>query len=136
MKNLAYIAQPFSHPDPDVRKKRGQWAEEISATLMAMQIPAFVPIAHSWRGDMLLESWVAKNPDMEYFMQVDLPIIEHCCKVLAVIMMPGWTESKGVVREIQTAANQGIPIIHIPFEFDLKGDASLDLEPLKKAMAA
>jgi hypothetical protein len=69
----------------------------------------FSPIAHSHRiSDFLPEG---RRLDHEFWMEQDLRILGSC-GLLVVLMLDGWSVSRGVAREIAHAREHGIPIIY------------------------
>jgi hypothetical protein len=94
--SLIYLAQPFSHPDRAVRRKRYEAAVYTFAYYTREGLAAFSPIAHSYDAaenynlDTGYEQWRKVSEEI-------LPV----CNRFIVLMLHGWRESKGVVEETE-----------------------------------
>lgn len=102
---LIYCASPYSHPDPEVRLARYWAAVTKAAELMKAGENIFSPIAHTHEIGLILGDSV----DHSFWMAQDKEILRRCDKLL-VLMLPGWSESKGVAEEIEFARSIGIPV--------------------------
>jgi hypothetical protein len=103
---IAYIACPYSHSDPLVRQMRFTQVSRVAARLMLKGEVVFSPISHSHP----IEQYGMDEPQgYDFWMDQDLPILRKCSK-LYVMMLPGWSQSKGVAKEIDTAIECDIPI--------------------------
>jgi len=107
---ITYLASPYSHSDPDVVRDREAQAANTAAELMLDGHVVFSPIAHSHRISDFLPDDMRLNH--EFWMEQDLRILESC-GLLAVLMIDGWSGSKGVAREIAHAKERGIPIVYL-----------------------
>lgn len=105
--SLVYLASPYTSTDPKVRAARVEAACRHTAALLEEGHPVFSPVAHS-HGicDYLKDD---RRLDPEFWMLQDLAVLEHCTKVV-VLMLPGWDQSRGVGREIAEAAHRGIEV--------------------------
>src|SRR5574343_1954935 len=106
---LTYLASPYSHPDPAVRERRFEEVCRVASELMERGEAVFCPIAPSHA----IHVRRALPETYEFWMAMDLPILQHCSKV-KVLMLDGWQTSKGVTREIQAAQAMGIPVEFLP----------------------
>ncbi|OGT57538.1 MAG: hypothetical protein A3E01_08350 [Gammaproteobacteria bacterium RIFCSPHIGHO2_12_FULL_63_22] len=105
---LTYLAAPYSHQDPEVRRMR-YWSSVMKAAeMMKSGECVFSPIAHTHEIGLMMGD--AVNHD--FWMQQDREILKHCEK-LAVLMLPGWMESSGVSEEISVARAIGIPVEYV-----------------------
>lgn len=104
-----YIASPYSHPDPEVRLARYWAAVKKAAEMMKAGHRVFSPIAHTHEIGLVLGDAV----NHAFWMDQDKAILRHCDK-LVVLMLPGWSESKGVAEEVEFARTLGIPIEYEP----------------------
>lgn len=106
-KPIAYIGMPYSHPDPLVMEDRYVISNEVTAFLFnnAPFLAPFAPISYTHRFGHRVDKdydWVA-NLDINYL---------RISKILIVITIDGWKESKGLQEEIQFAKENNIPIVY------------------------
>ena len=106
--SFTYLASPYTHADPAVREGRFRAACLVASKMMLVGEVTFSPIAHSH--PIEVESGVVS--DGEFWKRQDEPYLMACTK-LAVLMIPGWKESRGVQHEIDVATKRGIPIEYI-----------------------
>lgn len=106
MKKLVYLACPFRHPDPEMRKKRCAVAHTMAAQLSA-EYYVFSPLTHN-------EILVSLAPELprEHWIEFDLRILKTCDKLL-ILTLDGWETSWGVQKEIAFAKENNIPIEEI-----------------------
>ncbi len=106
---IVYLASPYTHASPLVREQRFLSACRVAARLMSQGHAVFSPIAHSHpiavHGDL-------DAVDHEFWMRQDIALLRKCDKVI-VLRLPGWTESKGVLRELALAAQLNIPVEYV-----------------------
>ena len=105
MKPLCYLASCYSHADPEVRLTRYLAAVKKAAELMKAGNNVFSPIAHTHEIGLILGDSV----DHDFWLAQDKAILRHCDKLI-VLLLPGWSESKGVAEEIEFARTIGIPV--------------------------
>ncbi len=105
---LIYLACPFRHADPFVRRKRCAAAHYVAAQLFLKGMHVFSPLTHN---EILIDIIQDKVPG-EHWMQFDLTLLAQC-KKLYVLKMDGWEKSKGVAREMAFAHANGIQIQEI-----------------------
>jgi nucleoside 2-deoxyribosyltransferase len=107
--SLIYLASPYSHPDPIVREERFKAVCRKSAELLTNGKNVFSPIAHSHPiqvyGDLPKADW-------EFWRAFDFEILAKC-DVLYVLKLPGWSESRGVLAEIEEAARCRINVLFL-----------------------
>lgn len=102
-----YVCSPYSHSDPRVREQRYEAACQATATLLLAGVTAFSPVVHS---HPLTRHGLPG--DWEFWQGHDRVHLE-ACKGVAVLMLDGWRESKGVQAEIAMARRMGKPVIFI-----------------------
>ena len=112
---LVYVASPFSHRYRRVRAARAKAALNALVWFMENDIPAFVPIAHSYQADKVYRA------SHEYWMAIDVPILTVAAGALVVLQMPEWDKSRGVNEEIVLAMGAGLKTFHIPCPIDCTG---------------
>lgn len=117
MSELVYLASPYSHPDPAVREARFRAACAAAAHLMRAGVLVFSPIAHTHPiacAGGLPTGW-------EFWERYDRAVLAACGE-LAVLKLPGWTESKGIRAEIVIARELGSPVRYVePADVGLAG---------------
>lgn len=133
-RKLIYLASPYSHPDPNERKRRYDLACLAASHLMAgckikgEKFAVFCPIAHSYGIEPLL-----KESSHKFWMDQDIPILSRS-DVLVVLQIDGWEHSRGVKEEIFYARLNGIPVefCHlVAMNEDDKGDVFTGLHCTK-----
>lgn len=102
---FAYLASPYTDPDPAVREQRFQAAARAAAKLMTAGKIVFCPIAHSHPIDLFFSA----PKDGEFWKRQDAPYLEACSEMY-VLRIDGWEQSKGMLHEMQRAAERGIPV--------------------------
>lgn len=110
MTDLVYLACPYSHDDPFVRRERFEYASRAAAELMAAGLLVFSPISHT---HPIAEHGLPKGWD--FWEKYDRAIL-GVCKAMIVLMLEGWRESVGVQAEIQIMRDAGKPIHFIYFD--------------------
>jgi hypothetical protein len=107
-KQIVYLAVPYSNSDEKVREERFLKVNKVAARLLKEGITVFSPISHSHplalAGDL--------PTDFDFWLQFDKTFLSHS-KKLIVLMLDGWTTSKGVAGEIKIAQELGLPIEYI-----------------------
>lgn len=107
MSGYAYMAAPYSSPEPNEVEDRYRACMKKQAELVLAGECVFSPIGHSH----YLEVVTGKQPH-EFWMGLDRPLLRHASK-LYVLMLPGWQYSRGVKEEMDIAAACGIPIEYL-----------------------
>lgn len=109
---FVYLASPFTAPaslEPPARDalevSRAGLAAEVAATLMRQGFTVFSPIAHSFA----IERRLNARQSHDFWMKQDLPILSRAAS-LFVLLLDGWSASKGVREEIRFARKRGIPV--------------------------
>ena len=95
MKPLVYLASPYTDDDPEVMEHRFNAVTKYAATLMRRGIFVFSPISHTHP--------IAKYGlplGWEYWKELDTTMLSKCDSMI-VLMLPGYSESKGVTAEIK-----------------------------------
>jgi hypothetical protein len=101
---LAYLACPYSDPDPQVKMKRHALANRVAYELLSQGVLVFSPLTYSVPLQQLgsHRGWVS-------WKKFDLEIISRCDRMI-VLKLPGWESSKGVMEEITYAQEIGLPV--------------------------
>lgn len=104
-RSIVYLAVPYSHPDPAVRRQRFEQVNVVAGRLMRDGVHVFSPISHTHP--------IAEACDLpkgfDFWRHYDMAFLLTCCKVI-VLMLDGWRESVGVAAEIEIATGLGLPI--------------------------
>ena len=102
---LVYLATPYSHDDPNVRRQRFEIVNRVAAGLMRDGVHIYSPISHThpiaMAGD-LPKGW-------DYWEKYGRVVLAACVKVI-VLRQPGWEQSTGVNAELAIARELGLPI--------------------------
>ena len=105
---VTYLACPYSHPDPVVRRMRFEICNHAAGALMAQGHAVYSPISHSHP--------IALAHDLpagwDFWQRQDMAMLERCQR-LAVLMLPGWRDSVGVMAEIREALRLGLPVEYV-----------------------
>uniref|UniRef100_A0A6M3KGZ6 DUF1937 domain-containing protein n=1 Tax=viral metagenome TaxID=1070528 RepID=A0A6M3KGZ6_9ZZZZ len=107
-KKIVYLAIPYSHPDPDIRKMRFELANKMAAKLLEEEFNVLSPISHSHPISLYMEN----SNDSDYWTKNSLEFLKFCDELI-VYCLPGWEGSKGVAKEIEFAKAKGIPIRYL-----------------------
>jgi hypothetical protein len=108
-----YVATPYSkYPAGlDAAYRDANQAAARLVTERGMRV--FCPIAHSHSLCAIYgtENGIGDALDPHFWEWLDAPLLDACHGV-AVVMMDGWSESRGVLHEIKTARKAGKPVIY------------------------
>lgn len=102
---MIYLASPFAHEDPLIKKTRFLLAEQATANLLRQDFIVFSPIVHCYK--MAINHQLPTDHD--FWMNIDLNILRHAHE-LFVLDIDGWRRSKGVRMEIDFAKSVNMPI--------------------------
>ena len=102
--SFAYLASPYTHPDPAVKESRYRTALFATARLLEKKIWVHSPIVHCHH--LALEAGLPDSFD--FWMEYNFAILAQA-KELLVLRMDGTDESVGVRSEMKEAERLGIP---------------------------
>lgn len=102
--DIAYLACPYSHPNPQVEKERLETVTRAAYLLMQKEIYVFSPLTHNLPIDRL-----GRRGNWQTWSTFDHEMLSRCDRLL-VLKLPGWEESLGVAAEIAHAQSLGLPI--------------------------
>jgi hypothetical protein len=111
MADLAYLASPYSHPDPSVRIERFEAVARAAAKLMAEGYLVFSPIAHSHP----IAHLGGLDGDWDRWEEFDRAMLSRCQSVI-VLQLDGWSESRGIRREIMIAEELGLEVTFLDIQ--------------------
>ena len=103
MRDLVYLACPYSHTDPLVMQYRFEAVTAVAAKLMLDGLSVFSPITHCHHLDIENHSWE------DFWKPLDFSFLERCSTII-VLKLDGWEISEGVTDEIEFAKQKGIEI--------------------------
>lgn len=108
---MIYLACPYSHESKLKRIERFNQVSYFAGELMKQGEVVISPITHSHTIAELQDM----PKDFEFWKHQDLTILSKCDK-LVVLMLPGWSESKGVNAEMKYANENNIQIDMIAYD--------------------
>jgi hypothetical protein len=113
---LAYLACPYSHPDPNVRYMRHMIANRVAFELLKQGNFVYSPLTHN----IPLHQYSSETISWAFWEKYDKTMLAKCDKLL-VLTLPGWEKSNGVSVEIAFAKeiNLAIEMIDPKVEFGL-----------------
>ena len=112
----AYLATPYTHPDPAVQEWRFERVTEAVALLLGEGYDCiYSPITHSHPIDKHLPH---RQADHDFWVnKFDLPFLANSARLL-VLLLPGWSHSTGVSMEIKQAGERSIPVSFVEPVYD------------------
>jgi nucleoside 2-deoxyribosyltransferase len=117
---MLYICSPYTHPDESVRASRVVAVAHATAALIRMGYLAYSPILHT----VPMVDHCGIGATWEAWADYDHAFIDRC-RLVIVLTIDGWNQSKGVAAEIQYAVGNGIPVIGVSLEGLERGDFHL-----------
>jgi hypothetical protein len=104
-----YVCTPYTHPDPEVVKKRYQTAVVITKAIALQGASPFSPIVH---GHALIKDDVLPQFDHDLWMELDEPWLQ-VCDALVYVECEGWERSHGMKHEMDYARFLGKPVMSL-----------------------
>jgi hypothetical protein len=116
---IYYLASPYTHKDPSIKKKRAEDVTECAVELLKHNVFTFAPIAYNepWEKYDLPGNW-------EFWECFDKSFVERCDGGIIVLMLDGWKESIGVQAEIKYAESLNLPVFYATQDQIMSGDLS------------
>lgn len=105
---MIYLASPYNHADPAIRKQRYLQTLEYMRNLVSQGVIVFSPIVHN---HFILENMTDEKQRREYAMQLDIGILKNCTQ-LHILCLEGWEHSGGITKEIEIAIALNIPFVY------------------------
>lgn len=102
---ISYLASPYTHKNPDIKKGRATEAAKAAWFLMQMGLTVYAPIASNY----YIESVNALQTTYEDWVSIDTFMLENT-RNLFVLHLDGWKESKGIYHEIKFLQEQNSKI--------------------------
>lgn len=106
-----YLASPYSHPDPNIRRERMRIAAGIAAEFHAARITVYSPVVH---GHILHATGILPADD-SFWEPHNNAMLERSAGLIALDIQRAAAHSNGMARERLFAREQGIP----QYEFDM-----------------
>lgn len=105
---MIYLASPYSHPDELQQRTRFMLAEQATAKMLSDGRIVFSPIVH------------CHAIAVKYTLPTDFTFWQRYCigmltkaSEFAILDIPGWRESKGVIHELSVARAMQLPVYMI-----------------------
>lgn len=107
-KDLIYLACPYTHPTMDERISRFEESARAAAYLIHQGRFVYSPITMTHPIDLVM---AAENDTMgsDYWVNFDEAFMDVCSEMV-ILTIPGWSESRGIRREIDYFRNAGKPV--------------------------
>ena len=105
---MIYLASPYSHPDPAVRRQRLEAVCRAAARMLRDGQFVFSPIAHS----VAIAEHGGAPDSWAFWRPVDLVMLGRCNE-LVVLKLDGWETSEGVQAEVARARLLGLPVSYL-----------------------
>jgi len=103
---LWYVAQPYSHPNAELRYHRYRFGAVATMELAKRGLKVFSPIAHSHPLEAHGDGPVSPDP---FWYGFDRPLFERCDGLL-LFKFPQWGSSKGIAMELGWAWERKMPV--------------------------
>jgi hypothetical protein len=102
---MIYLASPYSHPDPVIKKTRFLLVEQCTAALINQGLYVWSPIVHCYE----MAKKFSMPDDAEFWKGYNTDFIRRADSMF-VLGIDGWFESKGVMMEIKLAKEALLPV--------------------------
>jgi hypothetical protein len=129
--HVAYLAAPYSHPDPAVRQERWLEASRAAALLMTQGMTVLSPLSMGHPIGVVGKP-LGMPTDFEAWAATSLTLL-RAAQALFVLALEGWRESEGVAAELGAAREWGKRVIHLhpagPYRYVVCNPWQSDLPP-------
>ena len=102
---MIYLACPYTHSDPEVRRRRFDAVNRLAGRLILAGEIVYSPISHS---HAITETGLPVTWD---FWEKQSLAMLSVCDTLVVYCIDGWEQSIGVRAEIDAAEKAGKPVV-------------------------
>lgn len=102
---MIYLASPYSHPDPVIKKTRFLLVEQCTAALINQGHLVWSPIVHCYE----MAKKFTMPDDAEFWKSYNFDFIRRC-DAMYLLKIDGWQESKGVMMELNLAEAILLPL--------------------------
>jgi hypothetical protein len=124
MKNIVYLACPYTHASIDVRVSRFEASARAAAELIHQGMFVYSPITMTHPIDLVLAA-DGGTMGSDYWCDFDEAFMSVCSEMI-ILMLPGWRESGGIRREQDFFRQQGK---QIRFMRELPSGYSVSIKP-------
>lgn len=94
---IIYLACPYTHPDPAIRKERFHAATRAAAELIRGGNVVFSPVTMTHPIDLFLAGG-GSTLGSAFWVHFDEAFMEFCDEIV-VVRLEGWEQSAGIARE-------------------------------------
>ena len=119
---IIYLAAPYSHSDKKICKARVKAVTQMAANLIEKGYIVYSPITHSHPISLFMKN----SLDGDFWLEQNKPFF-NVCDIMAILMLDGWVESYGIMRELKWALELKKKIVHLD-----PRDCSLENMPCKE----
>lgn len=112
---MIYLASPYSSPSHEVREERFKAVARADLFLNSQGVQSFSPIAH-WHV-VALENTLPT--DASTWSDINKRWVSKASKI-AVLCLPGWEQSEGIILELHWAKELDIPVVYLDPELHEK----------------
>lgn len=99
MKNIIYLACPYTDVDTGVRLERFEIATSVAASLIQRGLIVFSPITMTHPIDIVLAG-SAGTLGSDFWVRFDEAFMDACSEML-IVDINGWRNSEGIKREVK-----------------------------------
>lgn len=126
--SLAYLAAPYSHPNPQIKDWRYKAVTKIAAVLLKEGQMVYSPLTHN-----VPLSRLGVQGSWETWRELDHLMLSKC-DLLIVLTLEGWETSTGVKSEIEYAKERNIPIHYREFTHEVEEFDQTEMSKLLQNM--
>lgn len=105
---MIYLASPYSHPDPLIRKTRFLLAQQVTGILLKRKIWVYSPIVHCHE---IVEKFSLPG-DAAFWKEFNIDFLRRA-EGMFILTIDGWEESKGIQQERDFAREAGIMLSYV-----------------------
>lgn len=108
MREIVYLACPYTDSKVHVREERFRAATEAAAALIRQGRIVFSPITMTHPIDVVLSEGEG-TLGSDFWVSFDEAFMS-CCSEMIILQVPGWNTSRGIAREVEFFRSQRKPI--------------------------
>jgi len=108
MKNIIYLACPYSHVEMSIRIARFEESARAAAYLIHQGMFVYSPITMTHPIDLVMAD-EGDTMGTDYWVDFDEAFMDVCAEMI-ILTLPGWQQSRGIAREIAYFEAAGKPI--------------------------
>lgn len=105
---IAYIAGPYYASTPGLVDANIAAAREVALAVTRKGWGFFCPHLNSAQFERL-----APEVPHSFWLEMDMQLLEYCN---AIVLCPGWEDSRETLKEIEWALNRGLPVYNFADE--------------------